>query len=190
MGITINRIFMVPTLKLPGMHDNNHGFINAYHKDLRRDVQYEDAVYLLFRPVDIDRFREFLESEYERTDSVIEDYDYEDGYVVVVYKLNPYYKPDFDLIREGKYSKTSKEFQELFPKKVRVKDDDGFITHEDALAIRIFERREELKEYWEEITETCIPEDMEVWDEYNDEKESMDLDKIIIEQNKKTLTTK
>ena len=36
--------------------------------------------------------------EYERTKDIIEDYDYEDGYVVVVYKLNMEFKEDFNTI--------------------------------------------------------------------------------------------
>ena len=40
-------------------------------------------------------FRNFLDNEFERTKAIVEDYDYEDGYVVVVYQLNDKYKKDF-----------------------------------------------------------------------------------------------
>lgn len=102
---------MVPTLKVPKDALKNNGFLNAYVKDARKEDDYKECIYLLFKPEDLDKFREFLDSEYERTKNVIEDYDYEDGFVVVVYQLNTNYKNDFDLIRQGSYSKTSKDFQ-------------------------------------------------------------------------------
>ena len=107
----ITSIFMVPTLKVPKDALRGNGFINAYVKDARREDHYDECIYLLFKPENLDKFREFLDNEYERTKAVIEDYDYEDGYVVVVYQLNKEYIKDFQLIREGKYSKTSPSFQ-------------------------------------------------------------------------------
>jgi len=112
---TITSIFYVPTLKIPVGQLPANGFINGFVKDAQKDTVYEDAVYILFKPTNLDKFREFLNNEYDRTDTVIDDYDYSDNYVVVVYKLNPKFKSDFSLIRQSKYSKTSKEFQNLFP---------------------------------------------------------------------------
>jgi hypothetical protein len=116
----ITSIFMVPTLKVPKDALRSNGFINAYIRDDRRDDDYKESIYLLFKPKDLDKFREFLDNEYERTKTVIEDYDYEDGYVVVVYQLNERYKKDFTLIKQGKYSKTSSDFQKVFPKIIKI----------------------------------------------------------------------
>ncbi len=77
---TITSVFIVPTLSIGRDRLIDNGFINGYTKDSRRDVQYENAVYLLFKPTDLDKFRSFLDKEYERTKSIIDDYDYEDGY--------------------------------------------------------------------------------------------------------------
>ena len=118
---TITSIFMVPTLRIDKERMRANGFINAYSKDAKRDVQYDNCVYLLFRPKDLDAFREFLDDEYERTKTIIDDYDYEDGFVVLVYELNDKFKRDFDLVRKGKYSETSREFQTLFPKIIKLK---------------------------------------------------------------------
>ena len=93
---------MVPTLGFPRESLRNNNFINAYIKDENLDHNYKDAVYLLFKPDNIDKFREFLEVEQERTKDFIEDYDYEDGYVVLVYKLNAKFKKDFAIIKKGK----------------------------------------------------------------------------------------
>jgi len=172
---------MVPTLKVPKDALKGNGFINAYIKDARREDQYKDSIYLLFKPENLDKFREFLDSEYERTKSVIEDYDYEDGYVVVVYQLNDKYKKDFLLIKEGKYSKTSTDFQKIFPKVVKIVRN-GLHKDEISLQYRIFNKAEDLVNFWEEklgidLVQT-IGEDFEVWDGWDEQKEILELDKI------------
>jgi hypothetical protein len=179
---TITSIFMIPTLKISKENLKENGFINGYVKDGRRDIQYENSVYVLFKPENLDKFREFLDSEYERTKTVIEDYDYEDGYVVVVYQLNDKYKKDFKLIREGKYSKTSKSFQNEFPKLVKIVRE-GDIKEAISLQTRVFMRTDDLIEYWEEKLgmnlKITLGEDYELWDIFDESKEILEIDKII-----------
>lgn len=174
---TITSIFMVPTLKIgkDKLLDNN--FINAFSRDGSRDVQYENAVYLVFKPKNIDKFKEFLDEEYERTKDIIDDYDYEDGYVVVVYSLNDKYKRDFKLIREGKYSKTSPEFQNLFPKVVKIKRN-GLHKDEISLQYRVFNKTEDLRKFWEEKFDVEFDDDMEVWGTFIEEDEILNLEKL------------
>ena len=93
---TITSIFIVPTLKIPKEQMSKNNFINGYIKDLNRDVQYENAVYLLFKPENIDVFREFVDSEYERTQELIDDYNYDDKHIVLVYQLDNNFKNDFE----------------------------------------------------------------------------------------------
>jgi hypothetical protein len=175
---TITTIFMVPTLKLPKGSLIANGFISGYYKDKERDVQYEDAVYILFQPKYIDKFREFLNNEYERTKSIIDDYDYPDGYVVVVYQLDPLFKPDFDLIRKGKYSKTSKEFQSLFPQKTIVTSNLGLKQEVFSLQYRVFNRTKEMIDYWEDILGIVVEKDQELWHMFYDEKETLNINKL------------
>jgi len=172
---------MVPTLKVPKDALKGNGFINAYVKDNRREDQYKESVYLLFKPTDLDKFREFLDSEYERTKAVIEDYDYEDGYVVVVYQLDNKYNRDFNLIKQGKYSKTSEEFQKMFPKVVKIVKNN---SHRDEVSLqyRIFTKAEDLVSFWEEKLgidfKSIVGEDYEVWEGWDEQKEILELDKI------------
>ena len=172
---------MVPTLKFPKDALKLNGFINGYIKDERRDTQYEDAVYILFQPNDIDRFREFLEGEYEKKDHIIEDYDYEDGFVVVVYQLDKKYEKDYELVRQGKYSKTSKAFQNEFPKSVKIVKD-GLSKDEMSLQTRVFKKTEDLIEFWEDKLGLNLKEvfgdDYEVWDGFDESKEILEIDKI------------
>jgi len=101
MTNTCATIFMVPTLKVPKDSLKDNGFINAYIEDDMSDTKYKDCIYVLFKPNDIDLFKDFLDSEYERTKQIVEDYDYDEGFVVVVYSLNKKFKEDFKLIING-----------------------------------------------------------------------------------------
>jgi hypothetical protein len=177
----ITSIFMVPTLKVPKDALRNNGFINAYIKDDGREDQYKESIYLLFKPDNLDKFREFLDDEYERTKTIIEDYDYEDGYVVVVYQLNDKYKRDFNLIKQGKYSKTSEEFQKVFPKVIKLIKN-GLSRDELSLQYRIFNRADDLIEFWEEKLginfKITIGDDFEVWSGWDEQNEILNLNKI------------
>ena len=177
----ITSIFMVPTLNVPKDALKGNGFINAYVKDARREDHYNESIYLLFKPENLDKFREFLDNEYERTKAVIEDYDYEDGYVVVVYQLNDKYKKDFNLIKQGKYSKTSAEFQKLFPKVIKIVRN-GLHKDEISLQYRIFNKNEELITFWEEKLgidfNSVIGKDFEVWEGWDEQNEILNLNKI------------
>lgn len=182
---TITSIFMVPTLKIDRIKLMENGFVNGYVSDAKRLPAYESAVYLLFQPKDLDKFRDFLESEYDRTKDIIDEYDYEGGYVVIVYKLNPKFKSDFNLIREGLYSKTSPEFQALFPKIVKVQKD-GLKRDEISLQYRIFNKTKDLIKFWEDNLDVEFDEDQEIWHGFVLEYEILDIDKI----NKPCTTTK
>lgn len=172
---------MVPTLKVPKDALKGNGFINAYIKDATKEDDYTECIYLLFRPENLDKFREFLDNEYERTKTIIEDYDYEDGFVVVVYQLNKEYKSDFDLIKQGKYSKTSSNFQKLFPKVINIVKQ-GLSRDEISLQYRIFNKAEDLINFWEDKLGiefvNILGNDFEVWEGYDESKEILEIDKI------------
>lgn len=174
---TITSIFMIPVLKIGKEKLMANGFINAYIDDVKKKIDYENVVYLLFKPKSMAKFKQFLDDEYERTKNVIDDYDYENGYVVVVYKLPSKYKKDFAIVKQGKYSKTSEEFQELFPKVVKLVSD-GQSRDEISLQFRIFNKTKDLKEFWGEKLDTYFDDDMEVWHAFEEENEILDIDKI------------
>ncbi len=174
---TISSIFIVPTLKIPRDSLLSNGYINAYIKDGEREIQYENSVYLLFKPSNLDNFKDFLDLEYERTKNIIEDYDYEGGLIVVVYKLDTKYKKDFELIKLGKYSKTSKEFQELFPKIVKIFKN-GLFKDEISLQYRVFNKTEDLRKFWEEKFDVTFDENQEIWSTFIEEEETLQLTKI------------
>lgn len=174
---TISSIFIVPTLSIGKERLLDNGFINGYIKDERKEVQYENCVYILFRPDNLDKFKDFLDEEYERTKSIIDDYDYEDGFVVVVYVLNEKLKGDINLIKQGKYSQTSPAFQGIFPKVVQIRKN-GLRKDEISLQYRIFNRTEDLRKFWEDKLDVVFDENMEVWGGFIENDEILNLDKI------------
>ncbi len=174
---TVTSIFLVSSLGIGKERLLDNGYLNGYIKDARRDVQYENAVYLLFKPENLDKFKDFLDEEYERTKQVIDDYDYEDGFVVVVYELEQKFKSDFELVKQGRYSKTSQAFQSLFPKFVQIKT--GYRTTEKlSTHYRIFNKTNDLKEYWEEKLNVVFDDDQEYWEGFFEEDETLDLEKL------------
>lgn len=171
---TITTIFIVPTLKTPKNSLKLNGFINGYVKDSNHFNEYKNCVYLLFKPDNLDTFRKFVNEEYESNRKIIEDYDYPGGYVVIVYELDLLYSKDFDLVKQGNYSKTSKEFQNLFPKVLKL-----FVNnlHRDELSLqyRIFNKTNDLIEFWEKKLEVKFNSNMEVWEGWDEEKEILNI---------------
>lgn len=176
--ITVSSIFMVPTLKIDEKYIKTHNFINGFSKDADKDEYDENVVFVLFKPKNMDSFQWFVDEEYDRTDAILEDYDIgTSGAVVLVYRLNSAFKADFDLVRQGKYSRTSKKFQELF-KKTKTIVENGEHVDKMSLQWKIFTKAEDLRGFWEEEIGTRFKEDMEVWSEFSIEKETLTAEKI------------
>ena len=186
---TVSSIFMMPTLKIPRENLHKNGYINSYTDDSNKQYSYENALYLLFKPTDLSVFREFLDKEYERTKQIIDDYDYNDGYVVIVYELDSSWKEDFALIKKGKYSTTSNLFKKLFPERIS-KFSYPNSNLKDSLQYMIFTKDSRLIDFWEDKIDTSliIANDLEVWPAYDLEKEMLNIDKIKNEQNKKVIS--
>lgn len=174
---TITTMFIVPTLKISRETLINNGFLNAYIKDEGRDVEYENSVLLLFQSKNLDQFREFLDFEYERTTQIIDDYDYANGFVVVVYQLDVNFLSDFELIKQGKYSKTSQAFQKLFPRVIKIIKD-GLHRDEISLQYRVFNRTQDLITFQEERCGVTFDAIQEVWSGFVQENEILNMNKI------------
>jgi len=176
---TISTLFLVPTVGVSRETLQDNGMINGYISDKDRESTYPNSVYILFKPPNIDRFKEFVDYEYERKNSaLVEDYDPAQKFVVLVYTLNPKFEEDFKLIKLGKYSKTSQKFQALFPKVIKVYKKGEIPKEKTSLYYQIFNKSEELKDYWGERAAIDFKGDMEVWDTWDDENEVLDIERI------------
>lgn len=174
---SISTLFMVKPLGIGVDKLEKVGFINGFIKDVNHECDYENCVYLLFKPSDMDVFRDFIEEQYEKTKDIVEDYDYEGGYVVVVYKLNPKFKKDYTLIKQGLYSKTSKDFQALFPKVVKIMKN-GKHRDEISLQYRIFKKTQDLINFWEDKLGVRFSNDQEVWEGFHEDRETLNIKNI------------
>jgi hypothetical protein len=174
---TITSIFMVPSLNISKEALDNNGFINGYAGDIDQESNFPDSIYMLFKPVDVDRFREFLGSEYERTKDIIEDYDYPGGFVVVIYKMNPLYKADYALITQGKYSHVSAGYKQLFPSVIEV-EKNGVKTSVHSIQYRVFNKTLDIKLFWESKIGVVFDSDQEMWDIYEKEDELLNINKL------------
>lgn len=174
---TVSTIFLVPPLKIGKNKLLDNGFINAYIADKQKDIQYKDSVLLLFKPTNLETFRLFTEEQHLKH-SFIEDYDYQNGYVVFVYKLDEEFKKDFELIKSGHYSQTSKKFKNLFDRKVEVKKNNK-TSYVNSLQHMIFDKSAELLTHWETELQTTLPANLELWEIFDNETETLDINKIL-----------
>lgn len=165
---TITTIFIVPTLGIDKPILNKNGFVNGYLDDFDHDLDYEDVVYVLFKPKNLDEFKIFLEDVYENNKLVIEDYNNEKDEIIVIFKLDEKFKKDYDLILSGKYSKTSEAFKDNFPKTVLI---NGVETK--SLQAMIFDKDPKLARYWSSFLgdDDVVDKSLELWPAINLNKE-------------------
>lgn len=177
-------IFMVAPFGIGRERLLSNGFLGAYLGDVNKtDVHYDRGIYMLFKPENIPEFEDFLYEERERGANIVEDYDYEDGYVVLIYVLEEEFLGDYKYFLEGKYSKFSKKFKETFPRTIIVADEYGE-REEITTQQRVFNKDESVKEYWEETLGIELG-DSELWSKPDTEKgsnEYLDIGKVKIEE--------
>ncbi len=95
----------------------------------------------------------------------------------MVYELPSKFNRDFKLIMESMYSQTSKEFQALFPKIIKIKKN-GLHRDEISLQFRVFNKTADLIKFWEEKLGVEFDEEQEVWHAFDLNDETLDITKI------------
>lgn len=175
--ITDTTRFLLRGLSLFKADLSKYGFINAFLDDAVHEHHYENSVYLLFQPPDLGIFEWFVESEKVRTHLFLEEYDYPKGYIVVVYKFPAEYMDDYRLFKEGKYSKFSKKYRDLFPTERKGTSSKGIPFTEPSFYSHIFGRTEKMRRYWENILDVTLQDDAELWDKPDIGKETLNIEK-------------
>jgi hypothetical protein len=177
---TISRVFLAPTLGINKLEAEKQGLINSFLKDESAGIEEKDSVILAFRPADETGFQQFLNSEIKRTKSLTRHYSYPSGIKMLVYKLDPKYASDYELVKQGKYSKTSKTFQGLFPKFVKVKSLFGVEEEKISLQYRVFNKTIDVRRFWETRLGVDFSEDQELWPIMSLEKETFQIDSYLL----------
>ncbi|WP_338226783.1 hypothetical protein [Algoriphagus taiwanensis] len=142
-------------------------------------MECKDCIFLAFRPNNETEFMEFIEAEILRTKLFFRHYSYPCGIKMLVYKLDPRLSADFELVRKGRYSGTSKEYQALFPKTVTVKNIFGKKGEEISLQYRVFNKTADLKKFWEDRIGVQFLEDQELWPGMSIEKETFHINRFL-----------
>lgn len=169
-------IFLLPGIGHTRQALLKYGFLAAYLDDINHSVHYENAVYVLFKPENRVLFDSFVTQEHKIGKQIVEDYDYEGGFTVIVYLFAEKFLPEYNLFLQGKYSQFSPEYTRLFPKSVKIKDRELNIdVMKSSLQSLIFGRTELIKKYWEKKIGEKLPADMELWSSPDMAKEVLDI---------------
>lgn len=165
-----------------------HNLINSYLKDKNRDDIEGDHLFVLFKPPDMDYFELFLHEQEENL-NFVEDYDYEGGFVVLVYKIPEAMKKDYALFKTGRYSKMSQWFKSYYATEL-VKKGKTITVEVDGLRITksiqwlVFDKDKKLQFLLEKYMGIKFDDiydnkdDIELWTGVDEVRELLDIDKI------------
>jgi len=157
-----------------GILGEEFGLINSYLRDRAREDLTGELLFVLFKPIDFDYFEMFLEEQSE-SEHFLEDYDYAGGYVVMVYKIPEWLKPDFELFKQGKYSKFSNLLKNCYDKEVK-----AFLKPIPTFQWEVFNKSKSLREELEEYIGSAIDKNSEIWELPDQEKkEVLDIQQFI-----------
>ncbi len=163
---TATNLFIVPLLGIKRASLMENGLHNAYIKDEVKGVEYERGVYMLFRAMNQEKFNDLLLSERKRKAALVDEYDYPDGWTMVVYQYDTKWEEDVKKILKGEFSFTSKSLQDNIPKTSRVMKN-GVMTENLTLQHQIFKKAPSLSAYWnEELGLELDYKEDEFWDFY------------------------
>lgn len=163
-GVTNTTLFLLPISGNQKKDLKRYGFLNAFLQDELKSEEYENCIICLFQPTDIVDFDMFVEEEKLKKVNVVDDYDYPGGFSVVVYDLGKDYEEDINKIMEGKYSKTSKRYKQLFAERIG-------IMKTKTIQHLVFERSPQMKKEIEKLYDLELPQDMEYWEMFDKSKE-------------------
>lgn len=199
--LTNTSYFILPLFKVPLMKLDEYGFVNSflYDKNKADNLPNGKTIYILFRPNEAQKvpLQKQIE-DWETNGFFIEDYDYSDGYVVVILRFPDKYKDQYKLFLQGRYSEFSEDYKNEIPRKVSViLPSTGELYEDDSLQFLIINKRIRLKNYWKDQTDFDLGPEDEYWGkpvmedyQFKDaddniktvKGETMDIDKIIEER--------
>lgn len=161
--VTDSTRFLLRGLDLLKTDLTPYGFINAFLDDTDHEPHYEGCVYLLFKPKDLTELEFFVEAQKLSENEIVEEYDHPRGYVVIVYKFPDKYLEDYRLFLQGKYSKFSDDYKGLFPMEKSGLSSKKIPTKDPTFFDLIFNRREKMRDFWEERLDVTLDPDSEYW---------------------------
>lgn len=161
--LNCSTIFLLQPLGLSRKKLGSLGFVNAYLQDKHCPLSYiGNMVFLLFKPGEEGSFRYFTDTERLRTPLFIDEYDYEGGYTVLVYEFPDALSGDFELFRQGKYSRFSEAFRATIGQELEVVIE-GVTYTQPTMQHAVITRLPEWKAILEEEWGVVIDSDQDLW---------------------------
>jgi hypothetical protein len=186
MQLTNSSVFLLRGLELVPSTEiltnskliKNLGFINAFTSDKYHENDLECPLYLLFQYKDDSQrilLNDFIQGEYE-VGLLIQDYDYPEEHVVLLYTYPDIFKEDYKRIIEGKYSKVSMGFRTLFPETYK-----EYGKTKKTLTNHVFNRTPEFQKEREEdlALDPGFLDDVELWEPFDEKREQLDINKYL-----------
>lgn len=115
---------------------------------------------------------------WEKNLTLIEDYDYPNGYTVLVLRFPEQFRKDYELYLEGKFSKFSVEYKQKMPEQTEAIVDGRKIPGMST-PYMVVHKEERMRKFWEQQFNCYIDPKDEYWGIPNVEKETLDIDKIL-----------
>ena len=171
-SMTATSLFILPLVKADRDRLILNGFENAYIKDEMCELAYPNSFYLLFRPANLLQFNEFVEEERARG-YLVDEYDYPDGWTMLVYKYESKWEKDVALIMQGKFSQVSPAYKHAIPRLKETKEYGTVMTMQH----HIFDKDDFIKAYIFEKYTLELGKDDEHWQFYSD-REVFNKDKL------------
>ena len=187
-GENVSTVMLLPIIKVSKnlmFNFYRFGFKNTYLFSEQLDGEYNfNPIYLLFEPKDLNlEFAEFI-FELSSNHNFIEVKDIGYKKILVVFRIPDQFKEDFKLFLEGKYSKVSTDYKKCFQLEKPVKNERGDIKRDISGGVimepttfsHIFNKTDKLKNIYIEklgLEDFKWPEDLELYDKYNQEKETI-----------------
>ncbi len=181
----VSSVFLVPCLKIreeTRQQFDSFGYVNSYLFCDKCSYEFFTPIYLLFEPENFNiNFYNFT-LNLERNQNHVETIDLPKGQVLFVFRIPKRFESDYEIIKQGRYSKTSPDFKACFPVRRFVYDQKGMLTKDSkgnyateyTMYFHIFNKTEFLRSKLVETLEVdYIPEEMELHDKYDERRETL-----------------
>jgi len=162
MRWNVSNLFLVPLLNIGRNRLDKHGFINSYILNQEEELDYESDRHQFLMPQNMGDVKDFKEDEKERRAVILDEHDYPGGFILLTYELPKRFKRDYQLILQGKFSKTSEAYRSAIPAVVKTKSN-NVITSTASLQHMVFNKDAALKQFWEKMFDVTMEEDQELW---------------------------
>lgn len=177
--------FLLPCFGIPHKKYRELGLINCYLSDNNREPVNETDIfiYFLFKPTGNQNYLlNKMIDDFEKKDKdhivLIEDYDYEGGYIVLVFKFPERFRKDYQLFIEGSYSQFSTEFKDTFPEEKEIGQDEFGVIKGKSLQWMVVHKDIKLKKYQEKKYGICLDDSPEIYHKIIMKNEILSIDEI------------